>query len=162
MMDDAGVDFAFLAWREDDGWHLLPVPDTVADDLGNLISFGRRHQGHTGCLAFVSVGEEFFVCLRIQGARVRVLLSDVAAALDWPTAEQAADLLGLDIEAIEEVEDIEPAGDLTLLGDHGLSAADLDLLCSDPELYPDEQIGSIAARAGFGGELSSLLDVAPA
>ncbi len=164
-MDDAGVDFAFVAWREDDGWHLLPAPSDAADDLDRLVAFARRHQGHTGCLAFVSVGEEFFICLRIQGALVRILLSDVAAALDWPLAEQAAELLGLDIDALDDVEEmdsLEPAGDLTLLADHGLSAADLDLLCADPELYPDEQIGSIAARAGFGGELTSLLDVAPA
>ena len=56
--------------------------------------------------------------------------------------------------------DIEPAGDLTLLSDLGLAAQDVDLLCSDPELYPDEQIGSIAARVGFGREPSAVLDVA--
>ena len=57
------------------------------------------------------------------------------------------------------LDDIEPAGDLTLLADFGLSPADIDLLCGDPELYPDEQIGSIAARIGFAQELTSLLDV---
>lgn len=101
------------------------------------------------------------MCLRIQGATIRVLLSDVTAALDWPIADEAAEMLGVDIDDLEELEDIEPAGDLKLLTDFGLSVADIDHLCSDPELYPDEQISSIAARIGFAGELSSLLDVAP-
>ncbi len=161
-MDSLGVDFAFVAWREDDRWNLVQAPQSAADSLPELADFARRHQGESGSVAFVSVADEFFVCLRIQGATVRVLLSDVTAALDWPIAEEAAEMLGVDIDDLEEIDDIEPAGDLKLLADLGLAVADVDLLCADPELYPDEQIGSIAARIGFGRELTSMLDVAPA
>ncbi len=161
-MDDAGVDFGVVAWREDGDWHLVLAPAPAADALSDLIEFARRYQGETGAVAFVSVAEEFFVCLRVQGARVRVLLSDATSALDWPIAEQAADLLGLDLDAVADVDDIEPAGDLTLLSDHGLPAAELDQLCGDPELYPDEQIGAIAAKVGFGKEFVAILDNAPA
>ena len=160
-MDSLGVDFAVVAWREEGHWHLVQAPQSAADSLPELADFARKHQGESGSVAFVSVADEFFVCLRIQGATIRVLLSDVTAALDWPIADEAAEMLGVDIDDLEELEDIEPAGDLKLLTDFGLSVADIDHLCSDPELYPDEQISSIAARIGFAGELSSLLDVAP-
>lgn len=161
-MDSLGVDFAFVAWREDGSWHLVQAPPAAADSLTELSEFSRRHQGESGSIAFVSVADEFFVCLRIQGAKVRVLLSDVTAALDWPIADEAAEMLGVDVDDLDDIDDIEPAGDLTLLADFGLTVADIDLLCADPELYPDEQIGSIAARVGFAQELTSLLDVAPA
>jgi putative tRNA adenosine deaminase-associated protein len=161
-MDAAGVDFAFVAWREEGRWNLVNVPPGPADSLESLETFARQRQGDSGSIAVVSVADEFFVCLRVQGARTRVLLSDVATALDWPIAEEAADLLGLELEVIEEVDDVEPAGDLNLLADYGLSAADIDLLCSDPELFPDEQIGSIAARIGFGAEMGGVLEAAQA
>lgn len=159
-MDEAGVDFAVVAWCEEGDWHVASAPSAAADRLPELADYARRRQGESGSLAFVSVADEFFVCLRIQGSRVRLLLSDVTAALDWPIADEAAEMLGVDVEDLEEAEEIEPAGDLTLLSDLGLAAHDVDLLCSDPELYPDEQIGSIAARIGFGRELSAVLDVA--
>lgn len=157
-MDEAGVDFAFVAWREERRWTMVPVPPGPADSLADVEEYARQRQGDSGSVAFVSVAEQFFVCLRVQGARTRVLLSDVSAALDWPIAEEAAELLGLDLDEVEEIDDLQPAGDLTLLKDYGVTPEDLDLLCGDPELYPDEQIGSIAARVGFAGELATLLD----
>jgi putative tRNA adenosine deaminase-associated protein len=161
-MDQAGVDFAFVAWREEGRWSLAAAPSDVADSLARLVDWARRHQGETGSLAFVSVADEFFVCVRVQGARTRILLSDVTSALDWPLAEEAAEMLGLDLDEIEEVEDVEPAGDLTLVQDLGVAPAEIDALCGDPDLYPDEQIAAIASRIGFGEELASQLDVAPA
>jgi putative tRNA adenosine deaminase-associated protein len=161
-MDQAGVDFAFVAWREEGSWILVTVPPGPADSLSGLQQHARQRQGDSGSLAFVSVAEEFFVCLRIQGARTRVLLSDVTTALDWPIAEEAAEMLGLDPAAVAEVDDVEPAGDLTLLADFGLSPADVDLLCGDPQLYPDEQITAIAKRIGFDKEMGSVMEVVEA
>jgi putative tRNA adenosine deaminase-associated protein len=157
-MDDAGVDFAFVAWREEGRWNVVGIPAGPADSLANLELLARQRQGDSGSLAFVSVADEFFVCLRVQGARTRVLLSDVTAALDWPMAEEAAEMLGLDAAVIEEAELMEPAGDLQLLSDYGVTPADLDLLCGDPELYPDEQIGTLAVRIGFDSEIGSVLE----
>jgi putative tRNA adenosine deaminase-associated protein len=159
-MDEAGVDFAFIAWRDEGRWSLSKVPADVADSLPDVVARARRHQGEAGSLAFVSVADEFFVCLRVQGARTRLLLSDVTALLDWPLAEEAGQILGLDADEVEDIDDVEPAGDLTLLQDLGVPPAEIDALCSDPELYPDEQIAALAARIGFGEELDSQLHVA--
>lgn len=157
-MDEAGVDFAIVAWQEDGTWTVVQVPEGPADSLDGLELYARQRQGDSGALALVSVAEEFFVAVRVQGSRTRILLSDVSAALDWTFAEDVADRLGVEIEDDDDLVEGEPAGDLTLLADFRLSPADLDQLCGDLELFPDEQIGSIAARAGFGEQFSALLD----
>ncbi|MDZ7578507.1 MAG: tRNA adenosine deaminase-associated protein [Candidatus Nanopelagicales bacterium] len=155
-MDESGVDFAFVATSEDGNWVVTQVLPPAADSLDELISCARQRQGQSGALAFVSVADEFFVAIRLQGSRTRVLLSDANAIFDWPIAEDAAELLGLEIDDDEELPDVEPAGDLKLFADLGLSAPDLDLLCTDPELYPSEQIGAISAKLGFGEDFSDL------
>lgn len=156
--EEASIDFAILAWREDQTWNVDLVPPRSADSLSVLERFARQRQGDSGSLAFVSVGEEFFIAMRIQGARTRLLLSDVTAILDWAEAEEVADRLELDIEDEDDLVEGEPVGDLNLFADFGVSATDLDHLCSDLEMFPDEQISSIAARAGFGPQFSSVLD----
>ena len=157
-MDEAGVDFAIVAWQEDGVWTVVQVPEGPADSLEGLEEYARQRQGDSGALALVSVAEEFFVAIRVQGSRTRLLLSDVSAALDWPLAEDVVDRLDLEIEDDDDVVEGEPAGDLTLLADYRLTPADVDQLCGDLELFPDEQIASIAARAGFGEQFSTILD----
>lgn len=156
-MDDAGVDFAIVAWQEDGIWTVVRVPEGPADSLEGLERYARQRQGESGAIAAVSVAEEFFVVIRVQGSHTRFLLSDVSAALDWRFAEDVADRLGLEIEDDDDVIEGELAGDPTLLADFRLTPADLDQLCGDLELFPDEQIASIAARAGFGEQFSEIL-----
>ena len=157
-MDSTGVDFALVAWREEMSWTLVPVPEGSSVSLAELEKFARQRQGEAGALAFVSVAEQFFVGMRIQGARTRILLSDVNASFDWPIAEEAAELLEIAVDDEDDLEDGEPVGDLTLLADFGITPVDLDQICADLELYPDEQIAAIAKRAGFASELAPLLD----
>lgn len=161
-MDESGVDYAVVVWRDETGWTVGRVPQPQADSIPTLVEYARRRQGLSGCLAIVAVAEEFFVVVRVQGQRVRVLLSDAVAALDWTIAEEAAELLGLDLDELEDIDDVEPAGDLTLLTDLGVATAELDDLCSDEDLYPDEQIAVIAERMGFATELADVLDAASA
>ena len=157
-MDQAGVDFALVAWREEGVWSLVPAPGSAADSIEELEEFARLRQGEAGSLAFVSVAEEFFVVIRIQGLRTRLFLSDVNAVFDWAIADEVAERLDLDIDEEDDVPDGEPAGDLTLLADFGLSAADLEVLCADLELFPDEQIAAIAGKVGFSELLAPMLD----
>jgi putative tRNA adenosine deaminase-associated protein len=157
-MNEAGVDFAIVAWQEEGTWTVVQVPEGSAGSLEDLELYAGQRQGDSGALTLVSVAEEFFIALRVQGSRSRFLLSDVSASLDWPLAEDVTERLGLEIEDDDEVVEGDPAGDLTLLADFRLSPADVDQLCGDLELFPDEQIASIAARAGFGEQFSAILD----
>ena len=60
-------------------------------------------------------------------------------------------MLGL---ADNDVEELEPAGDARLLEDFGVKGEDLELLCSNEDLYPDEQLTSIAERLGISAQWS--------
>jgi putative tRNA adenosine deaminase-associated protein len=109
-------------------------------------------------VGLVSVAEEFFILLRVREGLVRVLLSDLGAAADWPLAAEVARTLGVPVPTDADDVDIQPAGDLTLLSDLGLSAAELTLLCDDVEMYPDEVLAAVARTLGFGNDFDLALD----
>ena len=46
-----------------------------------------------------------------------------------------------------------------MLADLGLPGMELEALCDDAELFPDEQIDAIAARLGFGEGFAELYDL---
>ena len=48
------------------------------------------------------------------------------------------------------MEEQEPAGDLGIVADLGMGAMDMGALLDDYELYPDEMLGDIAGKLGFG------------
>jgi putative tRNA adenosine deaminase-associated protein len=79
---------------------------------------------------------------------MQMMVSDVMAALEYEIAAEVLELL--DIDSPEEDDADEPAGDLNLLADLGIDAMELQVICDDDELYPDEQLESIARRIGFG------------
>jgi len=89
----------------------------------------------------------------------RLLLSDLGAALDWPIAEEAAALLGVELpEDDEDLEEIEPVGEIGLFTDMGMPLTDMELILDDPDLFPDEQVAAIAARLGFGEQHAAMID----
>ena len=49
----------------------------------------------------------------------------------------------------DDEDDIEPAGDLDLLEDLGVSPLLMAELCDDLELYPDDVFGQLAEHMGF-------------
>jgi putative tRNA adenosine deaminase-associated protein len=77
------------------------------------------------------------------------LLSDVTAAFDAPFAGQVLDRLELPMPDGDDENDIEPAGDLDLLEDLGISPMLMAGLCDDLELYPDDVFGQLAEHMGF-------------
>ena len=96
----------------------------------------------------MSIDEDFFLLVRVLGPEIRLLLSDVTAAADWPIARAVVEELELPLP--EDDDDQAPAGDLGLLSDLGLGAMDMGAMLDDYELYPDEILGDIAAKLGFG------------
>lgn len=148
MTDVDAIDFAIVAYREEGVWQLHEIVDDVLDSVDTLAAALRRFPGDGGAIGVVAVDEDFFVLLRVAGARTRVLLSDVTAADEWELARSALETLDLPLP--DEEDEQEPAGDLALLADLGLPAMDLGLLLDDFDLYPDEMVSEIARKLGFG------------
>ncbi|WZH54460.1 MAG: tRNA adenosine deaminase-associated protein [Nocardioides alkalitolerans] len=147
-VDNENIDFAFVAYREEGVWQLHEIVDDVLDSVDEFAAALRRFPGDGGAIGVVAVDEDFFVLLRVAGARTRVLLSDVTAADEWEIARSA--LEALDLPLPDDEDDQEPAGDLGLLADLGMNAMDLGLLLDDFDLYPDEMVSEIARKLGFG------------
>jgi len=156
-LDTTSIDFAVAAAREDGVWTLSALPSTTATGLDDLLVYLRRLPSEVGTVGMVSVDEEYFLIARVAGARIRLLLSDIGAATESPLA--AAVIERLELPPPDEDDDqAQPAGDLGILTDLGLSARDLGAMCDDLDLYPDELLGDIAGRLGFGRDFDELLD----
>lgn len=157
-MDEDAIDFVVAAWREDGRWRVSRLPKRAGADIDQLITALRAHPSEAGVLGLLSIAEEFFVIVRVDGARVRYLLSDLEAAIDWPLAADVLENLGLPLPDEDDLEELTPAGDLTLLADLGMSATELAILTEDIEMYPDEVLSAVTARLGFGDEFDQTID----
>lgn len=153
-MAEDDVDFAVAAYRDDGEWQLVELHPSVAEDLDNLTDALGRFPSDVGVLGMVSMDDDFFVLVRKVGTQVRVLLSDVTAAKDWPLAGGVADLV--DVPDADD-DDPQPAGDLDIVSDLGMAALELGVLCDDDDLYPDEILGDVATRLGFGDAFERIV-----
>ena len=156
MADNSSVDFAVVAYRDEGVWQVQPLPSGSADDIDSLVAALRPWPSDTGALGMVSVDDDFFVIARVMGASVRLLLSDVTAATEWELASGVLDLL--DLPEPDDEEDPQPAGDLGLLADLGVSAMDMGVLCDDEDLYPEELLSDVARFVGFEAQFQAAVD----
>lgn len=159
---DDGVDFVVAAFRGDTEWQVEAMIPAAGDDLPMLLSALGQLSGGGEVLGFVSVADDFFVLARIGGT-TRLFLSDITAATEWPLAEEVLEHLdNLDIASPDDDdsddERVEPAGDLAIFADLGLDEMELAALCADIDLYPDQVLGSIATRLGFGAQFQRAVD----
>lgn len=152
-----GIEFALVVFREENVWRVEDLRDDVLGDVDAIAEELRRWPGDFGSLGLVSVDEDFFVVVRVSGAQVRVLLSDVTAATDWPLARSALELLDLPVP--DDDDDPVPGGDPSIVADLGLPARDMGALLDDLESYPDETLGEIADRLGFGALFDEVVGV---
>ncbi|MGK2876373.1 MAG: tRNA adenosine deaminase-associated protein [Nocardioides sp.] len=148
MSDADSIDFALAAFREEGAWTVQELAHDLVVDVETLAHALRRFPGDHGAVGIISVDEDFFVLARVAGATTRVLLSDVTAGDEWELAASVLDFLNLPDP--DDEDDSEPAGDLGLLSDLGLSAMDLGILLDDLDAYPDELCSEIARKLGFG------------
>jgi putative tRNA adenosine deaminase-associated protein len=153
-----GIDMALVAYREEGVWLVTPVAEETAERLDDFVAEMRRWPGDFGSLGMISVDEDFFVLVRVAGSQVRVLLSDVTAATEWPIARDVVDLLDLPLP--DEEDDQVPAGDLAIVSEFGFDTMAMGALLEDYELYPDEMLGDIARKLGFGSLYDDLAGVA--
>lgn len=149
------VDFAIAAYRDEGEWSLVELAPDLAQDVDDLLDGLRRWPSDVGVLGLVSVNDEFFVLARVTGRREQLLLSDVTAVEDWPIAAGVADVL--EVPDPDEDDEAQPAGDLAILADLGVTAIDMAVLLDDPDLYPDDVLAQIADRIGFGDSFEDLI-----
>lgn len=150
------VDFAVVAYRDEGDWNVVQLPTRALDDVDAISRELRRYPGESGALAMISVDEDFVLLVRVQGALVRVLLSDATASTDWAIARSAVDHLGVHVDVDEEQA---PAGDLAIVADLGFSAAEMGALLDDYDLYPEEVLSEVAGQVGFGDKFDDIVDI---
>lgn len=124
--------------------------DAAITELGKIVTTGA-------VVALLSVDDEFFVLIRLAPSGTELVLSDAAAALDYDIAADVLDMLRVEMPD-EEEDETWAEGDLTMMSDLGLPPEELEMIASDVELYPDDQLRMIARRCGFGDEFDELLD----
>lgn len=153
--------YAVVVFREDGRWEVGVLPERLAGDLQGLIAALRQQPAEGGAIALVNVSDEFFLALRYRGEELRVLLSDVTASVAWDLAKQVVHLLDVAPPSDErDVEEVWPAGDLSIFDDLGMDEMELGAVLSDIDAYADEMLVTIASRLGFAEPLERALDTA--
>ncbi len=113
MADQAGEAYAVVVYRDDvSDWQAGLLPEALGDDLEGLVAAVRQQPSPGGAFALVDVADEFFVVVRVQAERVRLLLSDVTAAVAWDLAAQVLEALDVDVPGEDDLDEVWPAGDL--------------------------------------------------
>ena len=159
MTDGTGSDaYAVLVLRQEAEWQLGALPAVVTGDLDAMIAAVRQQPGENGAFALVNVADEFFVVVRVQGARVRLLLSDVTAAVAWDLAVQVLEHLDLDVPGDDDLEEVWPVGDLGIFDDLGLDEMEMGAILSDVDAYADEMLSALARRLGFSEPFERVVD----
>jgi len=154
MTDSESDDVAVVVYREDDAWEVDLLPPALTEDLAGLIQVLRQQPSIGGTIGLAAVEDDFFLA-------VRVVLSDLTAAVDWPLARQVMAYLGLDVpEDDEDLDQVLPAGDLSIFADLGLDEMDLGMIAGNLDLFPDEAIAIIARKLGFGQAYERALTLA--
>ena len=134
------------------------LPDVLTEDLQGLVAAVRQQSGDGGSFALVDVAHEFFVVVRVLMGRVRLLLSDVTAAVAWDLAAQVVETLDVDVPGDDDLEDVWPAGDLGVFDDLGMDEMELGAVLADLDAYADEMILVIAQRLGFADAYERVVD----
>lgn len=154
----ADGDFVAVAYREEDHWDVDLLPVALTQDFKGLLHALRQQPSISGALGMVAVGDDFFIIARVYGDDVSLFLSDVTASVEWQVARELLEYLDIDIPEDEELDQVLPAGELSIVADLGLDEMELGALAGDLELYPDEILASISERLGFGQAFQRVVD----
>ena len=158
-VQDSGSDaYAVVVYRQEGLWQAERLPGALTEDLDGLVAAVRQQSGDGGSFALVDVAHEFFVVVRVVMGRVRLLLSDVTAAVAWDLAGQVVERLDLQVPGDDDLEDVWPAGDLGIFDDLGLDEMELGAVLADLDAYADEMLSVIARRLGFADGYERVVD----
>jgi putative tRNA adenosine deaminase-associated protein len=91
---------------------------------------------------------------------VSLFLSDLTAAVDYPLARQVLEALEIPVPADDELDQVLPAGDMSIFADLGLDEMEIGAISADLDLYPEDAVAGIAERLRFGDVVERALDAA--
>lgn len=157
MAEVTSGDFCIAVYREDNVWEAEVLPVAMIEHLDSIIGALRQQPSIGGVIGLTAVGDDFFVIARVTGGHVSVFLSDLTASVDWPLARQALEYLDIPVPYDEDLDQVLPAGELSILADLGVDEMELCALSGDLDLFPDEVLSSLARRAGFGAAFDRAL-----
>jgi putative tRNA adenosine deaminase-associated protein len=160
MTDSDSDDVAVVVYREDDAWDVDLLPLALTEDLAGLIHVLRQQPSMGGTIGLAAVEDDFFLAVRVVGGQASVFLSDLTAAVDWPLARQVMAHLDLAVPEDEDLDQVLPAGDLSIFADLGLDEMDLGMIAGNLDLFPDEALAIIARKLGFGHAYDRALTLA--
>jgi putative tRNA adenosine deaminase-associated protein len=149
--------FAIAVVREDGKWRCSALNQAALADLDTAITELRKIPASGAVLALLAVDDESFVILRPAPKGTELLLSDASAALDYDIAADVLDMLRVPTPDDDD-EEIWPEGDSNILTDLGLPSEELEMIASDVDLYPDEQLRMVAQRCGFAEQYDEILE----
>src|SRR5271170_3943856 len=147
MSDVGETDFAVIVYREEDQWEADALPAALTADLDGLVHALRQQPSMGGTIGFAGVGED-----------VSLFLSDLTAAVDHPLARQVLEALDIPVPSDNELDQVLPAGDLSIFADLGLEEMELGAVAADLDLYPEDAVAGIADRLRFGEAVEQALD----
>ncbi len=160
MTEVASSDFCIAVYREDEAWDAEALPVAVTDSLDAILNALRQLPSIGGVIGLVAVGDDFFVIARMLGSQASLFVSDLTASVDWPLAREVLEYLDIEVPYGEDLDQVLPAGDLSILADLGVDEMELCALSGDLDLFPDEVLASLARRIGFGPVFDRALDAA--
>jgi putative tRNA adenosine deaminase-associated protein len=158
MTEVTSSDFCIAIYREDEVWEAEALPVAVIDSLDGVIGALKQLPSIGGVIGLVAVGDDFFVIVRVMGSGVSLFVSDLTASVDWPLAKEVLGYLDIEVPYDEDLDQVLPAGDLSILADLGVDEMELCALSGDLDLFPDEVLASLARRVGFGAAFDRALD----
>ena len=159
MAEQASDAYAVVAFRDEFGtWQTGLLPETLGDDLEGIVAAVRQQPAPGSAFGLVDVADEFFVVVRVDADGVRLLISDVTASVAWDLAAQVVEALGMQVTDEEDLDDVWPAGDLSIFADLGMDEMELGAVLADVDAYADEMLSTVARRLGFGDAYERVVD----
>lgn len=155
---------ALVSRTEVDGssWEVELLPARLADDLDDLVAALRQSGGGRDALGLVNLEDEVAVLVRVgaggAGSPVRLLLSDVTAAWAYDLARDIVEALDVEVPDEDDLDEVWPVGDLSMLSDLGADEMQVGAVLSDTDAYAGELLDRLARLAGFGPQWGRVVE----
>lgn len=157
----ADLGFAIVACRTASGNWFLSKLECDFSHVRLAVSAAESVCEHGHAFSMICIAEDYFVVVRPHDDKPQLLLSDSCMAVNDTFASSALELIGGSIPELGECDlaDPQPAGNLDILADLGLSAETMQAICSDYDLLPSAQLLCIATELGFSSEFEQVVEL---